>query len=199
MSRRELLDQVTSHALAAICAYLTRNSMAVVNTTIQAELDIGNLEMGKVLSAFSVGYLICQILGGWFGKRFGARMVLTLLCVLWSCCAIWMSLVESYSMLRLSRFCLGLVQAGIFPVSALVITYWFPLRQRGMASAILASSMSVGSVIAAGLTAELLEPLGWRETFRLYAYLGLVWSVTFLGGSGTGLPNTVKRTTRSKT
>jgi nitrate/nitrite transporter NarK len=42
--------------------------------------------------------------------------------------------------------------------------------------------MSVGAVIASGLTVRLLGPLGWRGTFALYAAVGVAWTVLFLLG-----------------
>ena len=39
--------------------------------------------------------------------------------------------------------------------------------------------MSVGAVLASGLTVRLLGPLGWRGTFEAYAFGGILWSVAF--------------------
>jgi predicted MFS family arabinose efflux permease len=56
---------------------------------------------------------------------------------------------------------------------------WFPPQRRGMASSAVTGSMSLGSVLAAGLTALLLPLLGWRGVFFAYAAVGLAWVVAF--------------------
>jgi sugar phosphate permease len=77
---------------------------------------------------------------------------------------------------------MGAAQGGLFPISAKVITAWFPLVQRGTASAVPTGFMSVGSVLANGLTVLLLPALGWRAVFGIYAAVGIAWSVAFYLG-----------------
>src|SRR4029077_1328599 len=46
-------------------------------------------------------------------------------------------------------------------------------------SSVLGCSMQLGAVAATGLTASLLDPLGWRLVLSGYAVAGVVWSVVF--------------------
>ena len=57
-------------------AYLTRHGLAVANTTIQEELGFNNQDFGWLYGAFSLGYLLFQVPGGWFGQKFGTRPTL---------------------------------------------------------------------------------------------------------------------------
>ena len=166
-------------ALAAASAYLTRVCISVANTTIQRELAFTNEQMGDILAAFAVGYLLFQVPGGWLGTRFGARLVLPVLSVGWSLCTVWTGVAVSLTGLWCSRVAFGLAQAGLVPCSAKVLRDWFPDARRGIASATLGSSMSIGAVVASGLTALLLEPLGWRNVFVAYSIIGPIWAVAF--------------------
>lgn len=165
-------------ALASTCAYLSRVCLGTANTTIQRELGFSSETMGVIMSAFSVGYLV-QVPAGALANRWGTRLVLPLLCVGWSAFAAWTGLAMSYASLMVSRLLSGLAQAGLVPCSAKGVRDWSPPAQRGIASSAIASSMSLGAVIAAALTAQLMPVVGWRGVFLIYAGVGLVWSAAF--------------------
>ena len=69
---------------------------------------------------------------------------------------------------------MGAAQSGLFAVTVKVLADWFPQTRRGTASAVITGSMSIGAVVASGLTVRLLGPLGWRATFDLYAWIGIL-------------------------
>jgi MFS family permease len=169
-------------AAAAVTSYLTRVSLAPAASTIQAEMRIDDRAMGYVLSGFFIGYIVSQVPGGWLGDRFGARLALPLLSLLWSAAAIGSALSGSAATLWWSRFAMGLAQGGLFPISAKVITRWFPANRRGIASAVPTGFMSVGSVAASGLTVLLLPVVGWRGVFAIYSAAGIAWSIAFYLG-----------------
>jgi MFS family permease len=166
-------------ALAAGSAYLTRHCIAVANTTIQKELSLSDEQMGWVFGAFAAGYFVCQIPGGWLGNRIGTRGALASLSVLWSAFTVWSAAVFSILPLVASRVFFGFAQAGLVPITAKIINDWFSVHRRGIYSAIIGASMSIGGVAAMGLTAWLIEDLHWREIFRLYSLVGVVWSIGF--------------------
>lgn len=166
-------------AAAAVTSYLTRVSLSPCASTIQAEMRLSDPEMGYILGGFFFGYIVSQVPGGWLGDRLGARLALPLLSLLWSAATIWSSLSGSATSFWWSRIAMGLAQGGLFPISAKVITAWFPLNRRGTASAVPTGFMSVGSVLANGLTVLMLPVLGWRFVFVVFAATGVLWSIVF--------------------
>ena len=166
-------------ALAASGAYLTRHCLAVANTTIQEELGFNNEQFGYLFSAFSLGYLIFQIPGGWAGERFGTRPTLPLIGIAWSALTLVTAAVTTLSAMVTTRFAFGVAQAGLIPNLAKVVKDWFPLRSRARASAIIATSMSAGSVLTMALTAWLMDLYPWRVVFRFYSIVGLAWGIAF--------------------
>ena len=73
-------------AFASASAYLTRYCISAANTTIQDDLGFDDTQMGQLMSAFALGYLLCQIPGGWLGNRFGTRLTFAVLSIVWSLC-----------------------------------------------------------------------------------------------------------------
>jgi sugar phosphate permease len=166
-------------ACGAIISYLLRVSIAPANTTIQRELRLNNVEMGDLQSAFFIGYIWFQIPVGWLGKRYGTRVLLSLLGLLWAGAMVVTATARSYPLLYGSRVAQGLAQAGLFPVMILAIRAWFPISRRGTASSVITSCMSVGAVLANGLTVRLMEPFGWRGTFLIFSLIAAVWGLVF--------------------
>lgn len=166
-------------ALAAVTAYLTRICLSGANTTIAREFQISDSRMGEIISAFFLGYLWFQVPTGWLGRRWGARVTLASLGVAAAGCTAWGAFSRTPESLLYSRIALGIVQAGLVPCASRAVVDWFPTRSRGIASAIVASSMSLGAVLATWLTTQLLPVIPWRGVFLLYAALVLAWAGGF--------------------
>lgn len=170
---------LAAFAGGAILSYLLRVSVAAAATTIQKDLDIPNLAMGDILSAFFVGYLWVQIPAGWAGHRLGARVALALMGVSWAAAMAVTASAQTPTVLYWSRVALGAGQAGLFAVTIMALRDWFPASRRGMTSAVITSCMSVGAVLANGLTVRFMVPFGWRGTFLIYSGIALTWSLWF--------------------
>lgn len=167
-------------AFASASAYLTRYCISAANTTIQEELGFNEIQMGELMSAFALGYLLCQIPGGWLGNRFGTRFSFAFLSVFWSLCNAWSAIASAYKLMWASRFSMGLFQAGLVPVSAKILKDWIPLRWRGLSSATIAASMSIGGAFTMWLTGWLLaRDCGWRTVFAAYSLVGIAWAIGF--------------------
>ena len=166
-------------ALASLGAYLTRHCIAAANTTIQRELQLSTEQMGWILSAFSLGYFLCQVPAGWLGDRFGTRAALSSLSVLWSLLTVWTAAAPSFIPLLCSRVAFGMAQAGLVPISSKIIRDWLPLQRRGFGSGVMAAAMSLGGVVTMGLTTLLLGSFGWRGVFRMYSSVGILWAILF--------------------
>ena len=166
-------------AAASVIAYLTRHSLAVANTTIQNELKINNEDFGLLYAAFSAGYFLFQIPGGWVGQRYGVRLVLPVLAIFWSLMTYATAFVPTFVGLLVVRFLFGLAQAGLVPNQALVVRNWISDQGRGIASSVMVVAMSAGSIASLALTSKLLEQMPWRSIFVAYSTLGIVWAVLF--------------------
>jgi len=166
-------------ASALFLAYLTRHSLALVNTTMQQELGINNEQFGWLVSAFSAGYLLCQIPGGWLGQRFGTRRTLGSFAILWSVMTSITALVGSLWTLISVRFVFGLAQAGLVPNQAQVVKDWFPEQRRATASSVLMAAMQVGGLASLALTGWIITIWDWRTVFHFYGLLGICWAVLF--------------------
>src|SRR5207302_88304 len=69
-------------------AYIDRVNIAIVGPTMRRELGLTPTELGLIFSAFAYPYAAMQIAGGWMADRFGPRLVLAVLSLLWGAATI---------------------------------------------------------------------------------------------------------------
>ncbi|MDA1018422.1 MAG: MFS transporter [Planctomycetota bacterium] len=165
--------------LLAMLAYVQRNAISVASDDIQATFELDETDMGWVLSSFFWAYAAAQIPAGWLAKIWGSRYALAMFLLISSVATAVSGAIPLLPIFLTARVVCGFVQAGMFPACADTITRWFPKSQRAMPCGFLASFMSIGGVIAAALTGELLTVMDWRPILVLYAVPGVVWVVWF--------------------
>ncbi|KAF0176890.1 MAG: sugar phosphate permease [Limisphaerales bacterium] len=171
--------------LAGLCAaaalsYVSRNAIAVAESTVRADLELTKEQSGWLMSAFFISYSVCQIPGAWVGQRFGARRALPAFAVVWSIATAATALGGFVNVL-LMRVVKGVSQGGLFPICTGVVAKWFPKTGQAFATGALGSFMSVGGAVGAALTGWLVVEIGWRWMFVLYSLPGLLWAAWFWG------------------
>src|ERR1700754_2805457 len=112
----------THVVLARLCAmyfitYVDRVNIGTAASEIQKELALSNTQLGFVFSAFAYPYLLFQVIGGWVGDRFGARIALTVAGVIWSAGTVMTGLAGSFASLVFARLVLGFGEGATFPVA----------------------------------------------------------------------------------
>src|SRR4051794_12451104 len=70
--------------LLAMVTYLDRVCISVLAPSIQRDLQLSDMEMSFVFSAFALAYAAFEIPTAWWADRFGTRTVLTRIVVWWS-------------------------------------------------------------------------------------------------------------------
>lgn len=167
-------------ALAAVFAYLCRNSLVVAESHLRADLGISETQMGFILGpAFFWTYALAQIPTAWLGERFGSRRCLPGFATAWSLATAAIAFASGFGLLLVSRIGNGISQAGIFPCSARTIAIWNPQTGRAFASGTLGAAMSVGGAVGAGLTGWMLGYIPAKFIFAIFAVPGILWAIGF--------------------
>ena len=165
--------------LAAGLAYLCRNAVGVAESTIREDLGLTFKQSGAFMGAFFWSYALFQIPSGTFAQRFGSKMGITVFAVVWAVGSLAIGGSQALWMLILAQLAMGVAQAGLFPASVNSINHWMPLAQRALACGILAAGMQVGAVLSSNLGGRLMEQIGWRWIFVLFALPSLAWAGGF--------------------
>ncbi len=166
-------------SVAAVLAYLCRNSIGAAESTIRSGLKFSESESGWFLGAFFWTYALFQVPAGALGKQYGTRAVLAGSAVLWSLGIALIGLAPNLPTLIIAQALMGLAQAAVFPCAVQSVSVWIPKARRASACAALTIGMQIGAILAAVLTGLLIERWDWRLVFLAYSAPGIVWAVGF--------------------
>ena len=170
--------------LAASVGYICRVDITVVAPRLMAELNLSQLEMGKVFSAFLLGYTLFQVPSGWLAGRVPTRRLFCALALAWAAITCAHGLAgKAYSGLALGvlptllalRFLLGILASPTYPAAGRAISLALPPDRQGSANGMVLGSIGIGSAVTPPLLGFITLHWGWRVAFLLVALLALVW------------------------
>src|SRR5215472_6692627 len=160
-------------------AYLDRVCISTAAPAMKAELQISDVHMGYVFSAFTLAYALFEVPSGWLADRFGARAMLTRIVLWWSAMTAATGLASGFGSLLAVRFLFGAGEAGAFPSMARAYGRWLPARERGRAFGLALMTAALGGALTQPLVVALLTRTGWRETFMLFGLVGVAWAAAW--------------------
>ncbi len=167
--------------LITLLLYIDRVCISSAKDSIGTDLNLTDIQMGWVLSAFALGYALFQVPGGAFGDKYGVRKVMTIIMTLWSIFTALTGFAWNYISMLSFRFIFGVGEAGAFPNISRAAFSWVPLKERGIFQGINFSGSRLGAAFALPLVAYLIEIWGWRSIFYFFGAIGVVCSVLFYG------------------
>jgi MFS transporter, ACS family, glucarate transporter len=159
--------------------YLDRACIGQALPVIQKELNLDEWGKSLVLNAFALAYAIFEIPAGRWGDRYGSRGVLTRIVIWWSVFTALTGASWGFAMLVIVRFLFGAGEAGALPNAARVLREWFPNSSRARAQGLVTAAMLLGGAAAPRASQWLMNLVGWRWTFVVFAMCGIVWAIAF--------------------
>ena len=155
--------------------YIDRVALSVAQDPLHKEFGITPEQFGLLSSTFFWVYALCQIPVGIILDRYGVVLIGRIGALLWGIAAAFTALAPSFSLLNLARAFLGVAEAPAFPANAKATSYWFPDRERSLATSIFDAAAKASNVIAVPLVAFVVVNFGWRSAFWFTAGLSLVY------------------------
>lgn len=164
----------------ATASYLARVNVSVAGVGMMREFGLSQEAMGRVFSAFLLGYALCQIPGGMLADRFGAIRVLAVAAFGWAVCTASMAAAGGgVALLLMARFALGVTEAPTFPAAARAVAHWVPEHRRAWANGLVLAAVGLGSAIAPPLITFVMTLHGWRTALLASAVpavmAGAIW------------------------
>jgi ACS family glucarate transporter-like MFS transporter len=168
--------------LLSFLSYLMRQNIHVAGEFMMPELGISEIQMGWIYAAFIWGYALFQLPGGVFGKKFGPRVALTSVGVIWVVTTgltgwlpgqVFQSGIGIFASLLVVRFFVGVAHAPIYPIQASVVERWFPVGHWALPNAVGSTGLTLGAALAQPMVAFAMVYWGWRASFYLFIPLGI--------------------------
>jgi ACS family glucarate transporter-like MFS transporter len=159
--------------------FVDRVNISIAGHSIAQVYLLTDAQLGKVFSAFFLGYALFQIPAGWIVDRLGPRWVLGLGALWWAIfttltASLPAGLAQAFFVIWIVRFSLGLGESIIFPSSNRWVANWIPTAERGLANGLIFAGVGGGSAFAPPIVRYTLEHFGWRTAFWGCGALGLV-------------------------
>lgn len=183
VTKAEVRTHVRYYVLALILLVTAINlgdraNLSIAGNAMAHDLGLNSVTMGYLFSAFAWSYVIGQLPGGWFLDRFNSVQVYGTALFIWSFLTFlqgsvsWLPSGIVVASLFTLRFLVGLVEAPIYPANNYIVAAWFPLTERGFATAIFSSAQYVAMIVFVPIMGVLSHTLSWHYIF---------W---FMGGCG---------------
>jgi ACS family D-galactonate transporter-like MFS transporter len=159
--------------------YFDRVNLSVSQEALHHTFGISSVTFGYLLSAYSWTYAAFQLPSGLILDRLGVKLVSRLATLLWSVASFAAATATGLTSFLGARLLLGVGEAPTFPANAKAIGYWFPTKERSLATAIFDSAAKFASAIGVPALGLLLLRFGWRWTFAATGFLSLFYFVLF--------------------
>ncbi len=172
----------------AFMAYVQRSTLSVASERIMPELHLSKSQIGAMMWAFTVAYMLFQVPGGALGQRYGARATYFGLGIVGFVAVVATPLapyvlggLALFVVLLLVQAVLGASQGPVFPVFAGVVEAWFPAQQWSLANGLQTAGMNIGAAVTPPLIVLLERGFGWQGALlwvglpTMALALGWVW------------------------
>lgn len=160
--------------------YVDRSAISYAAHDIQSEFGLSASQLGLVLGAFGIGYLLTTLPGGYLADRFGARITFAVAVLLWSIAIGSTGAAAGFAMLYIARMTLGLAEGPSFPAHSHIVERWLPPHERSTAMGTALIAIPVALAVGAPLTTFAILEFGWRLMFFGLAAAGLLWLPVWL-------------------
>ena len=164
------------------CFGLAVTSIAPLVDTISKELSINSSQMGTILGAWQLVYIVLAYQSGSLLDRFGVKRSVAAGAIAIALSLFVRAMAVDFITLLLAVIVFGLGGSMISVGSPKVASMWFHGRQRGIATSISFAGSILGSVIGMALTSAVVVPLlgNWRLAFVFYGVITVIATFVWL-------------------
>jgi MFS family permease len=159
--------------------FVNRVNLSTAAPLVKEEIHLNNSHLGLAFSVFALPYAVFQLIGGWIGDKFGARLILSLCCGVVVAATALTGAVGGFASLFLLRLALGFGEGPAFPTATRAMASWTPAGSWGFAQGITHSFARMGNAVTPPLMAGLLVFFSWRVSFVILGLASLSWVIAW--------------------
>ncbi len=160
--------------LCYIVAYLDRVNVGFAKLQMQADLGFSDAAYGIGAGIFFIGYFIFEVPSNLLLKKFGAKIWIARIMILWGVISSAMLFVRDQNSFFIMRFLLGVAEAGFFPGVIYYLTLWYPRHYRSRMVALFMTAIALSGVVGGPLSGWILVHFSDIGGLRGWQWLFLV-------------------------
>jgi MFS transporter, ACS family, tartrate transporter len=154
-------------------AIMDRGNISFAALQMNKELGLNAEMFGIAVGVMYFTYSIFEIPSNLILHRYGARVTLTRIAVLWGIGTVLMAFTQGPLSLYAFRGFLGFAESGLFPGVMLLLSMWFPFAYRARYNAMFNYAVPISYIFASLISGAILELngtfgiAGWKWLFIL--------------------------------
>ncbi|MDA8441413.1 MAG: MFS transporter, partial [Peptococcaceae bacterium] len=160
--------------ILTLVSYMDRANLSMAVPLIMKEFNLSASQIGVVISGLTIGYTILNFPGGFLADRFSPKRILMFSLTFWSLFTILTGAVGGLTSLVIVRILFGASEGPLGPSNTKIVSQWMLPRERGIATGIWLSAMTLGVVVGAPLAGFVIQAMGWRAVFYVFGFGSLV-------------------------
>lgn len=156
--------------------------LGLVADSAMRDLGLTAGQFGFIGSAFFFLFAAAAVAVGFMAGKVPTRWILLTMGISWAVLQFPMLFGGGAAVLLVTRILLGAAEGPATPITLQHVHGWFPAKERGLPSSLVAIGSTVGPIVAAPVLAWIIAnpALGWRWAFGFLGIVGLLWSVAWL-------------------
>lgn len=170
-------------ALLWIAFFLNQADRQVFNVVlplIKADLQLSDLQIGSIATAFNLVYALLVPLAGYVGDIFSKKWIVALSILFWSIATMFTGLSNGVLMLVLMRsIATGGGEAFFGPANYSLLAQYHK-GTRAFAMSIHQTSYYVGIILSGYIAGYIGERYGWRNAFYVFGAVGVIHGVVLI-------------------
>jgi ACS family tartrate transporter-like MFS transporter len=169
-----------------VIAYIDRVNVGFAALTMNKDIGLNAHTYGLGAGIFFLGYLLFEVPSNLIMVKVGARMWIARILFGWGFVACAMAWVHGPTSFLVTRFTLGVAEAGFFPGVILYLTYWFPARYRARVVSRFMLAIPLSVAVGAPVSTVIMQLngtlglKGWQWLFFLEGIPAIVATILVL-------------------
>ena len=166
---------------ATLINYACRMPFSQTAVQIQEAFSTDDGGYGVVEGFFGLGFACGGLLFGFLSDKVNVRWLYPMVMLAWALSGAAVAWVDSFWGLVISRYLLGMFEAGHWPCALRTTQRIFKPAQRTWGNSLLQSGASVGAILTPLLIAGVhrYDPAQWRLSYVLTGLLSLPWVIVW--------------------
>jgi MFS family permease len=163
--------------VVALLNYLDRQVIFSVLPLLQSDLQLSNVQLWLLSTAFLWIYGVLSPFSGYMADRFGCRRVILIGLLSWSAITWATAYAHNFPEFVTARALMGISEASYLPAGLALIACVHGERTRSLATGLQFSGLYVGIIIGGFGGGWMGEHYGWRFAFLILGVAGVIYFV----------------------
>ncbi|MFC9233802.1 MFS transporter [Streptomyces decoyicus] len=162
--------------------FLDRTAISVASSSIADDFGLDLQQLGVVLSAFTWSYCLVQLPAGLLVDLLGVSRLTRIASALWAVAGLLTAVAGGVGPIIAARLLLGVAEGPSMVGASKATAAWFPLSERGMATAMFDGATKLANMVAFPVLAFVMSEWGWRAGFLFTSVISVLFTAVWWWG-----------------